>query len=337
MKVPYILVALVLAVGAALLPGGAVRSQKASNSKTTIRFASLAPPGSSFVKVLRAWNRTLQKDTDGRVELRVFSGSGEGDEREFIRKIKAGKLDAAGVATGGLGMIARPTLVLSAPGLITEYAELERVQGKLDPTFKKMLADQGFALLAWGVAGKQRIFSTKAFSSPSDLKGAEAWAGLDSPVMDAYWRALGCKPLSLATSGVRAALEKKQIAVVPGSAMSTVAFQWYTSLGYVTKQDLSIIVGASIISEKKLAELQPSDREALFDSAARASRALDKIVKKDDARSYRTLLKRGLKEVDVSANQREWEAIARTTREALIGKVYSKSLLQDVEKAVEGG
>ena len=335
MKVPYIGVALVLALGAALLPGGAARSQKPNSSKVTIRFASLAPPGSSFVRVLRAWNRTLQKDTDGRVELRVFSGSGEGDEREFIRKIKTGKLDAAGVATGGLGMVARPTLVLSAPGLITEYDEFEKVQKKLDPTFKKMLSDQGFALLAWGVAGKQRIFSTKAFARPSDLKGAEAWAGLDSPVMDAYWRALGCKPLSLAASGVRDALQRKRIEVVPGSAMSTVAFQWYTSLGYVTKQDLSIIVGASIISEKKLAELQPADREALFDSAARASKALDKIVKKDDARSYSTLLKRGLKEVDVSANRSEWESIARTTREGLIGKVYSKSLLRDVEKALQ--
>ena len=55
---------LALALTALLVPGQAAVSQApAATAATTIRIASLAPPGSSFVKVLKAWSRTLQKET----------------------------------------------------------------------------------------------------------------------------------------------------------------------------------------------------------------------------------------------------------------------------------
>ena len=88
-KYPLILT---LALAALVVPGRAAVSQVPTVPTTTIRIASLAPPGSSFVKVLKAWSRTLQKETEGRVELRVFSGGSEGSDRDLVKRIKAGKL-----------------------------------------------------------------------------------------------------------------------------------------------------------------------------------------------------------------------------------------------------
>ena len=68
------------------------------------------------MKVMKAWNRSLKEATENRVELRFYSGGSQGDERDFIRKVRAGQMDAAGVTTTGLGMVARPVLVLTAPG-----------------------------------------------------------------------------------------------------------------------------------------------------------------------------------------------------------------------------
>jgi len=59
---------------------------------------------------------------------------------------------------------------------------------------------------------------------------------------------------------------------------------------------------------------------------------MDKIVLRDDARAYATLLKRGLKEVDLSPHQAEWDAVAKKAREQLAGRVHSKSLLEEVTK-----
>ena len=135
-----------LAVGALFIPGAATSSTATADGPIVIRYASLAPAGSSFGKVLKAWGRSVKKETEGRVELRFYPGGSQGDERDFIRKVRAGQLDAAGVTTTGLGMLVRPILVLTAPGLLTEYADLYRVRESLRERFEGLFREAGFEL-----------------------------------------------------------------------------------------------------------------------------------------------------------------------------------------------
>jgi TRAP-type C4-dicarboxylate transport system substrate-binding protein len=328
---------LALTLAALFVPGSAAVSQVPTVPTTTIRIASLAPPGSSFVKVLKAWSRTLQKETQGRVELRVFSGGSEGSDRDLVQKIKAGKLDAAGVASTGLSMVAPELQVLTAPGLLTDDAQLDRVREKLDARLQKLIEDGGFKLLAWGDGGKNRVFSATEFAGPADLAGKPAWAGKDNPVGLAYVKALGASPVRVGASGVFPGLKGGKLEVVPASAMAAVAFQWYTKLKYVTSTNFNIIVGGSIISQKKFNELSKADQEALLGTAARAASKLDQIVGRDDASAYQTLLGRGIVEVDTTANQAAWDAAAKKARRELAERgVYSKSLLKTVEAAAKG-
>ena len=321
-----------LSLAALSVPGAPAGSQAAKT--TTIRIASLAPPGSSFVKVLKAWSRTLQKETEGRVELRVFSGGSEGSDRDLVKRIKAGKLDAAGVATTGLSLVAPELQVLTAPGLLTDDATLDRVRDKLDGKLQKLIEDGGFKLLAWGDGGKNRVFSSKPFSSPADLTEKAAWAGKDNAVGLAYAQALGSNPVRVGASGVLPGLTKGSLEVVPASAMAAVAFQWYTKLSHMTSTNFNIIVGGSIISKKKLQELSAADQEVLLSTAKRAAAKLDQIVGRDDDRAYQTLLSRGITEVDTSADQAAWDAVAKKARDQLAKRgVYSKSLLAAVESA----
>ncbi len=330
-KYPLILA---LTLAALTVPGRPAVSQVPTIPTTTIRIASLAPPGSSFVKVLKAWSRTLQKETEGRVELRIFSGSSEGSDRDLVKRIKAGKLDAAGVATTGLSMVAPELQVLTAPGLLVDDAQLDRARKKLDAKLQKLIENGGFKLLAWGDGGKNRVFSSTEFSSPADLVGKAGWAGKDNAVGLQYIKALGANPVRVGASGVFPGLKEGKLEVVPASAMAAVAFQWYTQLKYVSSTNFNIIVGGSIISKKKFNELSKADQKTLLDTAQRAASKLDQIVGRDDARAYQTLLRRGITEVDTAANKAAWDAAAKKAREALVHHgVYSKSLLKAVEAA----
>jgi TRAP-type C4-dicarboxylate transport system substrate-binding protein len=332
-KYPLILA---LTFAALFVPGRPAVSQVPTVQATTIRIASLAPPGSSFVKVLKAWSRTLQEETEGRVELRVFSGGSEGSDRDLVKRIKAGKLDAAGVATTGLSMVAPELQVLTAPGLLTDDAQLDRAREKLDSQLQKLIEDGGFKLLAWGDGGKNRVFSSTKFSSPADLAAKPGWAGKDNAVGLEYIKALGANPVRAGASGVFPALKNGKLEVVPASAMAAVAFQWYTKLKYMTSSNFNIIVGGSIISKKKLNELSAADQETLLDTAKRAAGKLDQIVARDDARAYQTLLGRGITEVDTATNKAAWDGVAKKAREQLAQRgVYSKSLLKAVEAAAK--
>ena len=325
-----------LVAGALFLPGGPVPRAHAE-SATVIRFASLAPAGSAFMKVMKAWNRSLKQQTDNRVELRFYSCGSQGDERDFIRKVRAGQMDAAGVSTTGLGMVARPVLVLTAPGLITEYDQLERARGALQERFAKMFRDAGFQLLAWGEAGKNRIFSVREFAQPTDLKTRRPWAWKDDPVFAEYVNVIGANPVRLGVPEVYPGLQTRMVDTVPASALAAVALQWYTRLKYMAKDNFGIIVGGSLIKQEKFDELSEADQRALIETSERAARALDKLSRRDDARAYQSLVNRGMVEIDMSKHQARWDAVATQTRKNLTGRVYSKSLLDAVQKAIDEG
>jgi TRAP-type C4-dicarboxylate transport system substrate-binding protein len=323
-----------LAVSAFLLPGAVSAPQANAASPIIIRFASLAPAGSGFMKLMKAWNRSLKKETEGRVELRFYSGGSQGDERDFIRKVRAGQMDAAGVTTTGLGMVARPVLVLTAPGLITEYDQLERARTQLSDRFVPLFENNGFVMLAWGEAGKNRIFSMDKFARPEDLKRLRPWAWKDDPVFAEFVTTMGANPVRLGVPEVYGALQTRMLDTVPASALAAVALQWYTRLDYMAKQNFNIIIGGSLIKREKFDELSEHDQKVLLDTSERAARAGDTMARRDDARAYESLVKRGIVVVDTSPYKAEWDAVAKKTRENLTGRVYSKSLLEAVEKVV---
>jgi len=307
-----------------------------ADERVVIRYATLAPPGTTFGKVLKAWSRSLLKETDGRVELRYYTGGSQGDERDFIRKMRAGQMDAAGVTSTGLGIIVRPVLVLSAPGLIESYEELERVRDKLTPKFEEMFREAGFELLAWADAGKGRIMSTEPILRPSDLRSARPWVWKDDPIFAEFLKVVGANGVRLGVPEVYGALQTKMVDVVPNSAIGAVALQWYTKLNYMSKDTFGIIMGASVVKKDKFDELTPADQAVFKDTAARAARALDRVVRGDDEEAFKVLLKRGMKLVDTSPYRAEWEKAGAETRERLTGRVFSKSLLEEAEAAAKG-
>ena len=319
---------------ACLLVGGTPSAD--AEGKTVIRYATLAPSGSTFGKILKAWSRSLEKETDGRVELRYYSGGSQGDERDFIRKMRAGQMDAAGVTSTGLGIIVRPVLVLSSPGLIETYDELERVREKMTPRFDEMFREAGFELLAWADAGKGRIMSTMPILRPSDLKKARPWVWKDDPIFAEFLKVVGANGVRLGVPEVYAALQTKMVDVVPNSAIGAVALQWYTKLKYMSKDSFGIVMGASVIKKEKLDQLSAEDQAVLKSTAARAGAALDRVVRRDDAKAYQVLIDRGIEVLDTGPYRAEWEEAALQTRERLVGRIFSRSLLEEAEAAAKG-
>ncbi len=322
----------VLAVACFWVAGSSVPEVRAEE-KTVIRYATVAPSQSTFGKVLKAWGRSLKKETDGRVEFRVYSGGSQGDERDVIRKMRAGQIDSAGMTTVGLGIVVPSIRVLAAPGVIENYAQLARVRQKMDARFAEMFDEAGFVLLAWSDAGKGRIMSTVPIRRPADLKARRPWAWKDDPIFTEFLKVVGANPVRLGISEVYPGLQTNMVDVVPTSAIGAVALQWFTKLKYMSKESFGIIVGAAIIKKEKFDRLSAEDQATLLKTAKRAAGALDKVIRKDDAAAYQAMLRRGIEAIDAEAYRAEWETAAAETRKRLIGRIYSKSLLTEVEAA----
>ena len=295
-----------------------------------LRLATLAPSGSSWMKVFNAWNLTVKEQTDNTLELRFYDGGSQGDERDFVRKMRAGQMDGAALTTTGLGMLVRQVLVLSVPGVIEEYEQLDSVRAELGGRFEKMFETEGYTLLGWGDVGKTRLFSTEQIERPSDIKKLRPWVWKDDPIFAEFLKVVGANPVRLGVPEVYPALQTRMVDTLPASALAAVSLQWYTRLKYISKRNSGIIVGATIVRTDKFEALTEDQQNVLASTGIRAHKALNRSIRRDDDKSYATVLKRGLTAVDTSEHQAEWEEAGRQVRERLTGRVYPKSLLDAV-------
>ncbi len=315
---------------AALAVPGVIPRPAAAEQAIELRIATLAPSGSSWMKVFNAWNLTIQKQTNNSVKLRFYPGGSQGDERDFVRKMRAGQMDGASITTTGLGQLVRQILVLSVPGVFDEYDELDRVRAALSDRFAGMFDQEGYTLLGWGDVGKTRLFSMERIERPSDIKKLRPWAWKDDLIFTEFLKVVGANPVRLGVPEVYPALQTRMVDTLPASALAAVSLQWYTRLKYVSKRNSGIIVGATLIRKDKFEQLTDEQKKVLIDTGIRAHKALNTSIRRDDDKSYQTVLKRGLTEVDTTDNQAEWEEAGKQVRERLTGRVYPKSLLDAV-------
>jgi TRAP-type C4-dicarboxylate transport system substrate-binding protein len=315
---------------AAFAAPGAVARPAAAEPVVELRIATLAPSGSSWMRVFNAWNLTIQEETNNTLKLRFYAGGSQGDERDFVRKMRAGQMDGASVTTTGLGQLVRQVLVLSVPGVFDEYDELDNVRSALSDRFEGMFDQEGYMLLGWGDVGKTRLFSMEPVERPSDIKKLRPWAWKDDLIFTEFLKVVGANPVRLGVPEVYPALQTRMVDTLPASALAAVSLQWYTRLKYVTKRNSGIIVGATLIRKDKFEQLTDEQKKVLVQTGIRAHAALNKLIRRDDDKSYQTLLKRGISEVDTTENQAEWDDAGTQVRERLTGRVYPKSLLDAV-------
>src|SRR3954468_12784004 len=103
---------------------------------TELRLATLAPSGSPWMEVLDKAADEIKQKTAGRVTMKYFEGGQQGDERDFVRKIKLGQLDGAAVTSIGLAMIDESIRVLEVPMLFQSAEEVDYVADKMWPIFQ---------------------------------------------------------------------------------------------------------------------------------------------------------------------------------------------------------
>ena len=156
---------LLLLVAAFALPGTTTHTK--AEEGYTLRIASLAPAGSSWMKVLNAWNKTLIEKTDGKLKMRFYPGGSQGDERDFVRKMRVGQLDGGVVTMTGMSMLVPAMNVLTLPGFLNTYEELDRVRDRMAGEFEAMFTKENMKLVGWGDAGKTRLFSAEPIQAPA--------------------------------------------------------------------------------------------------------------------------------------------------------------------------
>lgn len=298
-----------------------------------LRIATLAPSGSPWMEVLDKAAAEIKTKTSGRVTMKYFEGGQQGDERDFVRKIKLGQLDGAAVTAIGLGMIDKSIRVLELPMMFQSAEELDYVADKMWPYFQKKFEKEGFKLNDRGEVGWIYFLSKNKVESLNDLKGQKLWMWGDDQLVGAMFKKMGLNGVPLGVPEVDAGLTSGKINAAYGSPVAAVALQWYTKVKYMTSMPMSFAIGATVFSTDSLKKISAEDQKTLEDIGKANAKKLRKVIRKANEDAKGTMTRKGITVVQTPVTMvDEFTKDSQEAWKELVGKIYSKEELDMVLK-----
>jgi len=318
----------VLALAVALaLPASAQETK-------TIKFATLAPDGSTWMKVMTDLSKELSEKTGGKLKFKFYPGGVSGDEKDVVKKIRIGQLQAGGFTGVGLGEIAPDARLLDSPWLFRSRAELVHVRRKFDKDLQASVEKGGFVVLGWTDLGSVYVFSKDRIAGPNDMKKAKMWVWEGDPIAQAAYKALGVSPVPLSVVDVMQSLQTGMIDAVYGPPLGVVALQWFQRVKNIYPVPMAESTGAVMISKKFFDGLDDGEKAALLAVSAKHLQRLNDLTDAENDKALASLEAQGLTlaprpGADV---MKRYEELGRAARADLAGRLYDAKLLERVEK-----
>ncbi len=310
----------------------------AEDAKIIIKMATLAPRDTSTGKAFEELTRQIRQKTGGEVAFKTYWGGVQGDEKDVLRKIRLGQLHGGGFMGPGLGLIVPQVRVTEIPYVFRNYDEVAYVRSKLQPEMEKAFEKEGYIVLGWMNLGFIYTFSKVPLTSLDVARKQKWWTLEGEPIGQAVFAALDIAPISLSISDVATSLSTNMIDCANSTPFGAVAFQWYTKFKYISGYPSSNILGATIVSKKMWDRITPASQKVILEVARAEHAKIVQATRKDDAGSLEVLKKAGLTVIPLDPEDKDMQYVfvaSRKARESLVGRLYSRELLDRTLSLVE--
>ncbi len=302
-----------------------------------IKFASLAPEGSTWMNVMRELDADVREATDGQVGFKIYAGGVQGDEPDVLRKIRFGQLHGAGFTGNGMGEILPETRVLELPFLYRDKDEIDYILTELTDHFDQAFREKGFVLLGWVDVGYVYFYSNTPLRTMADLQGAKVWTWQGDELAAALFDELGITPIPLSVTEVMTALQTGMVDAVYTVPMAAISLQWFTRVEYMNLGELTNTMGAVVMSRKIFDRLTPQQQASLLEISRARLRELSLLTRQDNAESIQVLEEAGVELLPPPNEEQmaEYQAVGERVRERLVGELYPRELLDRVEALLQ--
>lgn len=298
----------------------------------TIKFATVAPEGSTWMNTMKELDKTIREKTQGQIAFRVYAGGVAGDELDALRKIRIGQLQSAAFSGVGFGQILPAVRVLDLPFLFMNYKEIDLVHKELEVFFAEQFRQKDFELLSWAEVGNVHLFSQEPIRKVGDLAKLKVWTWSGDPIAKETFSAMGTNPVPLAITDVTTALNTGMIDTVYAPPLGAIALQWNLSVKYMTSLPLAHSTGAILVSKNFVQKIPAEHFKIVKDEFHRSMERLTLELRKQTEESVALLEKGGIKILPApqEADLKEFYKVHDRVALALTGKVYPKEVLDRV-------
>lgn len=298
----------------------------------TLKFATLAPAGTTWMKEMKAGADKVKKRTDGRVKLKFYPGGVMGNDQSVHRKIKIGQLQGGAFTQVGLAQVNSSVQVMGLPMLFRSLEEVDYVRERMDPIIKQKMEGSGFVLLGISEGGFARILSKQPMQDLEALRSSKVWVPEGDRVGLAVFEGLGISPISLPISDVFTGLQTGLIETVPVNPTSAIAFQWHTSTAYMTDIPITFLTGLLAVTKPEFDKLSAEDQAVLREEMGAVFKRLDELNRIDNQAAKEALQQQGITFVRPNPGEAErWRKISDQSIDDMVAEgVISAEIVEQV-------
>lgn len=258
-----------LAGGLGLCLGALTRARAAATRTLTATDVHVADYPT--VAAIRWIGETLDRETGGRIAIRLYHSGQLGREGDAIDMVRFGALDITRVTMATLNNAFPATRVLCLPYVFDGDEHLRRaLDGAPGRDIARDFERRGLVLLAYYDGGLRNVYNTRrAIVQPRDLHGLKIRVPPSDIFMESL-RGLGANATPLPYGEVFSALQTRLIDGAENNWQTFQTTRQFEVAHFVSRTRHSYSPEALLMSRRALDALGTSDRALLLDVAARS-------------------------------------------------------------------
>jgi TRAP-type C4-dicarboxylate transport system substrate-binding protein len=309
-----------------------------SASAQTIKLATIAPEGSSWMDSMRGGAAEIEKRTDGRVKFKFYGGGVQGNDRQVLRKMRIGQLHGGAFTANGLIEIQPDSQLYALPMLFNNLEEVQFVRARMDDKLRERIEAVGYVNFGFAGGGFARLMSIKPIANLKDLEGRKVWVPDGDRFAYEASKALGISPVLMPLTDVMTGLQTELIDTIMSPPAATIILQWNTKVSYMTELPLSYIFAMIAIDKKYFDRIQPGDQTIVREVMEKIYQGFDRQGNDDNEKALRALVDSGMTPVTPDQGQiPEWrKAVQAANRRLADAGTIDVRLLDELECYLDG-
>lgn len=258
------------------------------------------------VQAARRFAEQLNKETDGRIEIRVYPNAELGDEVSTVQQLTFGGIDFCRCSLSNLSDYSEEAIVLQMPYLYADQEHMWRVlDGDIGAQVKQSFRGSGMLALTWFDAGVRNFYTTdREIRSLEDMQGLKIRVQ-QSALAEDMVEALGAEAVPIVYEAVKDALRTGEIDGAENNWASYEAMEHDEIARNYTVDEHMRVPELMLVSSATWEQLSPEDQATIQRCADEAGLYERELWTAREASAREKCLREGTVEIVLSEREKK--------------------------------
>lgn len=225
-----------------------------------IKLATLAPEGTPYYNLLLEMGQRWEKETNGKIQLRIYPNGVVGGEKETIRRMRIGQIQGSAMSSIGLAELTKKINAFTLPLAFSDYQDVESAKEVMFDEIHDGLIDSGFKLLFLVDIGWVYWFSKDNIKFPQDLKDSKIYTTAGDYVTVELFKKFGFNAVPVSENDILTGLQTGMINSMQTVPILALSSGWSALMPNMLDLKWGAFIGAVIIDYRVWQKISESDR-----------------------------------------------------------------------------